>query len=243
MFPIIPLIVSAIGALAGAAGKGRAEGRAAEQQAGLQQDTAEANRQRAMQDAALQAILADLAQRRFTGDEYQRSVRNAVGGGLIAGMEDPTFTPPPGVQMGTVTGGIKPSAIRNAPMIGNEMQRQAILDLMNPLQPGGIQSGVPGASRNAVPRQFTRVPGAGQTFIPTPASAMPSQRSLPSIPLLNLPPLAQTPQAGGLDKFLALFAPAMSGVGFGLDLYNKSRKPTATPGATFPSSFGGVNFG
>jgi hypothetical protein len=89
-----------------------------------------AERQRAQLE--LQKAQADLQRRQYQSDEYQRNARNSVYGGYLSGVQDVNVQAPDGIPMGTVTGGLRPSAITNKDQIGEELQRRALMQMMNP---------------------------------------------------------------------------------------------------------------
>lgn len=97
---------------------GRAAGRTAEDAANQTYDRNNINR----------SIAAD--------DNYQRNVGNALRGGLLQGTQDSTITAPAGIRMGTVTGGLRPSAILGKEDIGKQLQTQATKNLLASDQSG-----------------------------------------------------------------------------------------------------------
>jgi hypothetical protein len=66
-----------------------------------------------------------------------------------------------GIEMGNVTGGLRPSAITNRQQIGQEMQRNAMLELLNPTKPGGL------AGQPTTPGRLPTIPEL-PGFTPTP---------------------------------------------------------------------------
>jgi len=80
---------------------------------------------------------------------YQDAIRNALRGSLLQNLQDVNITPPPGVQMGTVTGGLRPSAVANRGDVGKSLEADALKTVMNgsPAVPhipaaSGIDSGL-----------------------------------------------------------------------------------------------------
>ena len=113
--------LGAIGDAASSASKGRADARVAQSQNDIL-------RHRALLDA----ISADLAQRRFAQSDYQTNARNATQGGLLSGVTDAHVTAPSGIRTGTVTGGARPSAITDKAGIGDLIRNQAIARMVTP---------------------------------------------------------------------------------------------------------------
>lgn len=105
---------------------GRAAGRNADAQAG-----------RNDQDAIIAAILAGNAQRTSLGNEYDRNVKNAMRGNAISHIQDASFTPPAGVNMGTIHGGLHPSLLGGAE-VGDPIHAAAMKYLLNPEQPRAV---------------------------------------------------------------------------------------------------------
>jgi hypothetical protein len=78
----------------------------------------------------LQREQLDLQRRQYQQDVYDRNTRRAVYGGALQGVNDVEVTAPPGIPMGNVTGGLRPSAISNRHEIGSNLQRQALMGMM-----------------------------------------------------------------------------------------------------------------
>lgn len=116
----------AAGPVLSAVETGRAAGRSADAQAG-----------RDDQQAVIDAINAGNNQRRSLGDEYQRNISNALRGNALKNIKDVSFTPPPGVTMGTITGGLRPSILGGAD-VGDPIHTAAMKYLLNPEQPRDI---------------------------------------------------------------------------------------------------------
>ena len=98
--------------------------------------TAQDAQQATYQGQLIQQALAQLTAQGMSAQQAQTSIKNALQGGLLQGTNDVTVTPPPNIApyMGTVTGGLRPSAITNGPAIGSSLQQQALLNLMQPDQ-------------------------------------------------------------------------------------------------------------
>lgn len=96
---------------------------------------------------------ADNARANIETDTRYRNTQfnNAARGGLMAGMQDAKVTAPPGVFVGEVTGGLRPSAIRNRESMGDQLQRDSILRYMQGA--GGLHGDSPA---------LTPVPQAGK---------------------------------------------------------------------------------
>jgi hypothetical protein len=118
----------------GAISEQRAANRAGEIDYDTIRDAAEQRRHSGMLDA----LRADLDQRRFLSDEYGRNTGRAIHGGLLQGTQDVDIQAPAGVQMGTVSGGLRPSSITGKEDIGRTLQQRAMQELTNPTQPGGV---------------------------------------------------------------------------------------------------------
>jgi hypothetical protein len=118
----------------GAISEQRAANRAGEIDYDTIRDAAEQRRHSGMLDA----LRADLDQRRFLSDEYGRNTGRAIHGGLLQGTQDVDIQAPAGIQMGTVSGGLRPSSITGKEDIGRTLQQRAMQELTNPTQPGGV---------------------------------------------------------------------------------------------------------
>ena len=110
-----------IGSAFSAAGANAATGRQTQDQANISRYL-----------ALMQGINTDLAQRRYNSSEYQRNAGNAARGSYMEGVQDFNVTPPPGVNMGTVTGGARPSAIVDKEGLGGLLRRQAVAQMVTP---------------------------------------------------------------------------------------------------------------
>ena len=125
MIPGVGPIINTVAGVAGAAAKGNAQGQA--QQATIQQnqDALALKRQDQMHQQVLDAIAA---QRQQYGD----ATKQAMGGGLLQGIQDVSIGAPAGVHVGTVSGGLRPSAMLGASGIGASMQQRGLSAMSDP---------------------------------------------------------------------------------------------------------------
>jgi hypothetical protein len=217
--------LSMAGQVGSAIGQGRAEGRAAENQANQSRDLLEMRRQELIQQQANQAIANDLGQRQFGAQEYQRNAGNSVRAGLLRGIQDVNITPPEGVQMGQITGGLRPSAITNRESIGAGIQQQAMQALF------GNGSGTQGSG--------------GSPSIAALNRPMPQSNTTP------IAPLTQMPGPSNFDRFLNVFSPVAVGLGAFDELRRTAPRPLPPPqpasgprgpGTLAPNPFAGVRY-
>lgn len=140
----MPLPLMALAAGAGILGKvfGGASRGAANERAGQNNFAQNQNQQDLQRFGIQQNTRTNLSglQERATMDRAEMGLRapnmrmrQAILGSLIQNMQTAKITPPAGVRMGTMTGGIDPSRLLNAGARagGGEMQRQALLALLN----------------------------------------------------------------------------------------------------------------
>jgi hypothetical protein len=136
--PLLAIAAGAglIGKIAGGAGKGAAAERA------NQNNFAQTQNQQALSQFGIQQN----ARNNLLGQQEQATLnraqlgmqapnvrmRQALLGSLIQNMQSAKITPPSGIRMGQVSGGIDPSALLNAGARqgGAEMQRQALMALL-----------------------------------------------------------------------------------------------------------------
>ena len=157
----LPRIINAGSQAAGAISQGRTQGRAAESAAANTYDRLALARYQ----AGLEGTSADLNQRQFLANDFQRQTQNALRGSLLQHAKDFSITPPPGVQMGTVRGGLSLDALPDRSMIGKALEDQALLELMHPTQPGSAPA--TGLSQRRLPSlptlpDLTETPSAGR---------------------------------------------------------------------------------
>jgi hypothetical protein len=137
----LPLLAIAAGAgilgkIAGGAGKGAAAER------GNQNDFTQTQNQQALSkygidQSARQNLLGQQEQATLNRAQLGMQAPNvrmkqALLGSLIQNMQSAKITPPSGIRMGQMTGGIDPSSLLNAGARagGGEMQRQALMALL-----------------------------------------------------------------------------------------------------------------
>lgn len=125
--------LSSVGKVVQGAVKDRQAARQGQADYNLQYDAEE----RARQETALRGVQTDLDQRRYLDDLYQQKTREAIKGGLLQGLQDINIQRPAGIPSANITGGLRPSAITNRAQIGDALQRQALVELMNPTQMAG----------------------------------------------------------------------------------------------------------
>jgi hypothetical protein len=129
----LPHILSAAGPIVAGIVNGIVQHR--QQQA---QDTA-LNNQQSLQAAALaqsgnaNQVNQQLSQRQAQATDYQRNYRNALLATLLNGVQDVNINVPADVaaHMGTVTGGLRPSAMPNRAQIGTTVLPQALTALQS----------------------------------------------------------------------------------------------------------------
>ena len=115
--------------------------------------------------------LLDLQRKRFSADDYQRNSNNAVRGGLLMGLQDMNVQAPAGIPMGTVTGGLRPSAILNKDAIGNTMQSTAMKNLLNP-QAFDPMNPIPQPSKPTPPSGMEKGTGIASGVLPLIGTAL-----------------------------------------------------------------------
>lgn len=81
----------------------------------------------------------ELNQRRYLDENYDRNVRRSAYGGLLQGAQDVNVQAPEGIPMGTVTGGLRPSAIQGRQELGRSVQSRAMEELIGGGAPAQIQ--------------------------------------------------------------------------------------------------------
>lgn len=131
---LLPKLIKGAESIGPALGKmeaNRAAGRTAEDTANLNYD----------QNNIARSIAA--------GNDYQRNTWNALRGGLLQGAQDSTITAPPGIRMGTITGGLRPSAILGKEDLGKQLQVQAMKNLLASDQSGATTTPAMTARPNA----------------------------------------------------------------------------------------------
>ncbi len=177
--------------LVNAATEGRQASRQNQADYNLSYDAGE----RARQSVANQSIQTDLDQRRYLDDLFAAKSKQAVKGGLISGVQDINIQRPSGIPSANITGGLRPSAVTNKAQIGDAMQRNALMELLNP----------------------TQAPGIGGTSTGAPGSG-----SLPSIP--QLPAMSPVSEPNGVDTGLNLAGMGLGGLTLLQQLLSDSRR-------------------
>lgn len=193
------------GRVAGAMSESRAANRAAEADYNQQQNRAEADRQRALNDQ----IRLDLEQRRYADDNQQQQIRNAMFGDFASGVQDVSIQSPDGVPRSNITGGMRPSAMANRGKVGSAVYQRAVANVLDPLEPSGLMD------------------ASGQA-----PNAAPDRRRLPAIPYL--PPLRDVPQTTGTDRALDLINIGSAGIGYLDDVLSTRNAPRPTT-STLPN--------
>ena len=127
-------ILGLLGALGGG-GRGAAQERGNQNTFNLSQDALRNSQYSTQQQALLQLLgLTEqgLAGRARLGlDAPGQRTRQAVLGSLLQNVQPFQVTPPPGVRMGNVSGGMSPALLnKDARAAGGELQRQALMALL-----------------------------------------------------------------------------------------------------------------
>ncbi len=112
------------GEVAGNMAAGRADARQAEANYGLDRDRVALDRAALDRSGALDLADLDLRRRESASSLDRDNVKAAILGGLLQGVEDVTIDVPDHIKsrMGTITGGLKPSAIVGREQIGKDLQ-------------------------------------------------------------------------------------------------------------------------
>jgi hypothetical protein len=177
---------------------GRQEGRKEEQSAANQNNTTNILRN----NSAMTGINADILQRNYLGENYDRNADNAVRGGYLQGVEDINIPRPAGVPTRNITGGLRPSAFVNRKEVGAALEKEAMTELLDPTRMANDPR--PATKRlPAVPVLPDKIdvpePGAFDTaldWIGMGASTVPFITAL--IDAASKPPKATTPTANDL---------------------------------------------
>jgi hypothetical protein len=85
-------------------------------------------------NAANEGVRTDVLQREFQNKDYQRNLNNSVYADLLANMQNFTVTPPEGITMGQLSGGLNVDALPHRQEIGNTARQQAMYNLTHPQQ-------------------------------------------------------------------------------------------------------------
>lgn len=158
---------------------GRAAGRGAE--ASVDQSVNQANVEAA--NAGNNQILADVNQRKYLDGLYQQQIKNAVIAKLLGGgLKDVSFSNlPAGVTPGQVNGGLRPSAFGDTSAIAADLTKNAMPELDNPMQPGGI-SGITNE-----PNSLPSIPKLPTVLTPPTASGLDTGLNVGATGLALLP--------------------------------------------------------
>jgi len=127
-----------VGSNLSALSAGRAEGRAEEAKAANEYDRLNLLRNQTI----LNRANTELDQRTFAEKLQGSARRNAPRASFLQNAQDVSFDNlPPGVTMPSISGGLRPSAIRDRAAIGKTVYDQSMHELTDPLQPGTATSG------------------------------------------------------------------------------------------------------
>ncbi len=140
---------------------------------------------------------------RDEADAYQRAIRQALLGSVLKGAKDVSITPPEGIEMGTITGGARPSAIANKDELAELILKGARGRLANP---PNVDYGSLGGKPNA----FDKILGAISTGGALLGAAAPIFEDAPLPEAPNMAPLPRRVLAND-----AAPRGLMSGVSFG----------------------------
>lgn len=84
-------------------------------------------------EAALKQAQGQLDEREASLKEPQMRASNSVRGDLLANVQDATVNAPPGVNVTSFGGGLRPSLLSgNSRALGQQMSKQALLDALDP---------------------------------------------------------------------------------------------------------------
>ena len=218
-------------------------------------NTAAANRQQSTNNqlsqeqlqtqAAIQAAQTQLAQLNFQSSQGQTALKNAAAGGLLQGAQDVTVTPPPNVApyMGTITGGLRPSALVGAQGIGANLQQQALLQLMNPNAAAGgpmpaLNTGA-AATNGLLPVSSITAPG--QQPLPQPGAA--STIANYALPIASIIAKAYPALAGTAAKTAAASALTSGGAATPTLSGSVLSGAAGAPAAATPAQIAAAGFG
>jgi hypothetical protein len=240
IFPLIPLIAGGIGALAGGAAKGRAQGRAAEADYGLNRDqllaalyqaaqNAQLQRYNTEQQAALQAAQGqesgrlnraglDLQRRQFALQAPDTRLSQAIRGSLTANARDARATHPR-ANVVHFEGGPRPSMLNaDARKLGELLARQALMAQL--------------AGDKFAPVPETQFPRLTPPTLQTPTESFRANQGALSVP----------PKATGLDKLLGVTGGIGSLIGALGPLFSEPQKTPrgSEPNFINPNLIGGA---
>lgn len=130
-------------------------------------------RERRRGEFELEKAGLDLTRRQFANDSYDRDFRNAIRGGFLSGVQDVDIQAPDGIPMGSVSGGLRPSAILDKEKIGNRVRQDALRGLLNPLSADDVPDAplpniTAGMTKQQVQDEWDRyVASRGKQSLPT----------------------------------------------------------------------------
>lgn len=169
-------LISAGAQIAGSYAASKAQGRAAEAQLNQRQDTGAQNAYATDKSLDLEALVrayqAELDRSKGIMSEYeqklaapQSSASNAVRGDILANVQDVGFDAPPGVNVTSFSGGLRPSLLSgNSRALGQQMSKEALLD--------ALSGGGPTPYSNQAPLDLSSITGRTapeQTALPQPS--------------------------------------------------------------------------
>lgn len=156
---LLPILagIGAVGKLLSATSKGRADGRQAEIDVIGDRDRAALDRARLADDQAarrddnaFRSANLDLDRREYGDKARTGGYKDRMFGGLLEGLQDFQVTPPAGVQVGQISGGLRPSAMIGKEALGSQMSREAIVRGLDGPRFAPVQTGagaeIPGLS-------------------------------------------------------------------------------------------------
>jgi hypothetical protein len=124
--------IGKLGSLATGAATNLRAGRQEDAVLNLQQDRAKADIYGTQQNAVFNRANQELQQKQFGMTTAPTRARQAALGDILANIQNVKVTPPPGIRMGEVSGGLSPALLGpNARSAGSELSRQALLKLMD----------------------------------------------------------------------------------------------------------------
>lgn len=120
-----------LGKLFGGGAKASADQRMQEALLGAQRDRTQADVYGTAQDAQFKNANTDLQRREFSQQARPANAQQVALGDLLKNIQDVHIQPPPGVHMGQISGGLRPSVFgENTRQAGGELSRQALAKLL-----------------------------------------------------------------------------------------------------------------
>lgn len=121
-----------LGSLATGASQGLQAGRYADANQNLERDRLAGSIYNTQQNAQFNKAQQELQQRQFSLNAPANRAKQTALGDLLANVQDVNITPPSGIRMGNITGGLRPSALGpNARQAGGDLSRQALMALLD----------------------------------------------------------------------------------------------------------------